>query len=390
MSTIKPSSIIRITGAAIIASLLLFSQPAHAYQSVAHRGLFHDRNDNYNLAENSVDALFRAQTFGLPGAELDLRLSEDGQVLVFHDQIANRATTIDNDGGRLNPIDVSLNTQPVVGAININSMTAGFWNGKELKTYGRNGQIVRPDGVQKLDTLDAMLAHFKNLNSPTFRLYLDIQDPTILRISGTLVKKHQLDDKVFLKFFSTKAINSANYKYAGAATCHQYAQDNNLSGLQIVPQINDGELTIEGGKAFISVFQTKLTVSDYLSCWAAAQQGFGNTAARISMVSASVPYNNMVAYNAAKEALDWAKSHGRQTMSILPNPDAGRTISGSCRFWTFQSNNVKAALFDDNARKTKLAFAEIEKPDFVVVDLMGDLQTHTWTGDFSEYSSHLC
>lgn len=108
------------------------------------------------------------------------------------------------------------------------------------------------------------------------------------------------------------------------------------------------------------------------------------------IVSASVPANNEVAFNTARDTLAWAKSAGRKTMSILPNPDAGRIINTQCTLWTYQSGSVKAARFDESARKTKLAFVEIAKPDYVVLDLMGDLGNRRWIGDFSSYIIYLC
>lgn len=234
---------------------ILLIRPLLATQAIAHRGLYHDVADKYSYAENSLNALQRAYELGLPGVELNLRLDSNGEVLVVHDMISNRATVKDNSDGILNPIDVYWKSQPSKPAISFASHSTEYWNHTQLKVYGRNGRIVnQPDGVQKLETLDAMLDHFKNLNAPKFWLFLDIQDPTILRSAGALVKKHRLDKLVFLKFFASKAIDSTTYHYNGANICYQYARWNNLAGLQIVPQINDGELTYANGRAYLNVF----------------------------------------------------------------------------------------------------------------------------------------
>ncbi|THY02980.1 hypothetical protein D6D03_04747 [Aureobasidium pullulans] len=156
-------------------------------------------------------------------------------------------------------------------------------------------------------------------------------------------------------------------------------------------RINDGELHFEGKTAYLNVFNTKLSVREYLQCWADAQKAHsGNGAALMPIVSASVPANNEVAFNTARDTLAWAKSAGRKIMSILPNPDAGRIINTQCTLWTYQSGSVKAARFDESARKTKLAFVDIAKPDYVVLDLMGDLGNRRWIGDFSSYIIYLC
>lgn len=374
-----------------ILAFVAFACPILAYQTIAHRGLFHDVNDKFAFAENSVDALYRAADLGLPGVEFDLRLSLDNQIMVTHDIQSNRATVVDNDSGKLNSIDVALNIQPAVDPIFIKSRRASSWIGTGLKTFGRNGKIVQPDGAQRMETLDAMLSHFQNLNKPNFWLILDIQDPVILSGAGALVKKYGLSSTVFLKFFATKAINSQGITYNGDNTCYQYALSNNLQGLQIIPQFNDGELTISGNSYTINVFNTQLTVEAYLNCWANTQRAHaGNGAALMPLVSASVPANNAVAYKAAQAVFAWAKSNGRKTMSILPNPDAGRIIGTQCTLWTYQSGNVKAAAFDDAARKSKLFFVETEQPDYVVADLMGDLGNRRWIGDYSSYIIYLC
>ncbi|THX41411.1 hypothetical protein D6D10_02747 [Aureobasidium pullulans] len=344
---------------ATLLTLVILVKPLFAYQTIAHRGLFHDVNDHNALAGNSVNAMYRAEALGPPSVEFDLRLSSDNQVLVFHDMISNRATSNDNYGGRLDAVDVG--SHP---AILVKSRPANSWIGTGLKSFGRNGRIVLADGAQKLETLDSMLSHFKNLNNPNFWLILDIQDPVIFSRAAAAVNAHGLSRTVFLKFFATKAINSKGIKYNGANTCYQYARKNHLSDLQIIPQINDGELHFEGEIAYLNVFNTKLSVREYLQCWADAQKAHsGNGAALMPIVSASVPANNEVAFNTARDTLAWAKSAGRKTMSILPNPDAGRIINTQCTF-------VKAARFDESARKAKLAFVEIAKPDYVVLDFV--------------------
>ncbi|KAI5239914.1 pectin lyase-like protein [Aureobasidium subglaciale] len=189
-------------------------------ETIAHRGLFHDVNDHNPMAGNTIDAMYRAESLGL---EFDLRLSSDNQVLVTHDLISNRATVKDNFGGRLDAVDISLDIQPAVAPIKVNSQPASSWIGTGLKTFGRNGKIVNPDGPQKLETLDAMLSHFKNLNNSKFWLILDIQDPLIFSRAAALIQFYGLSHIIFIKFFATKAINSKGTTYNGANTCYQSA-----------------------------------------------------------------------------------------------------------------------------------------------------------------------
>ena len=55
----------------------------------AHRGLH-----NKNIPENSLRAFEKAVERGL-GIELDIQLSKDGQVVVFHDFTLNRVAGVD-------------------------------------------------------------------------------------------------------------------------------------------------------------------------------------------------------------------------------------------------------------------------------------------------------
>lgn len=57
----------------------------------AHRGLY---NADQSVAENTLEAFKRACDKGY-GAELDIRFSKDGQIVVFHDDTLKRAAGID-------------------------------------------------------------------------------------------------------------------------------------------------------------------------------------------------------------------------------------------------------------------------------------------------------
>lgn len=170
-----------------------------------------------------------------------------------------------------------------------------------------------------------------------------------------------------------------------------------LSGLKIIPQINDGELTAyssdpdaENDDAGIAAFQTWLSIPTYLQCWADAQAQHGNNAAQMPIVSASVPWNNASATRGAWEAINWARHNGRQTMSIVPNPDAGRREGRSCTYYTWQSTNPRAAGFNFNARAAKQHFVDSVNPDYVIIDIMGDMNRSSWSSSLSSFQQELC
>jgi hypothetical protein len=222
---------------------------------------------------------------------------------------------------------------------------------------------------------------------------LDIQDPRILKLAADQVKSFGVESHFYLKFFASKGLyNTSQYEYDGADTCYQYAKGNNLTGLNVIPQINDGELDInEDDDAGLNVFQTRLSPEHFLQCWADAQSQHAD-AAKMPIVGASVPADNVSATSAAYSVIRWAQSHGRKTMTIIPNPDAGRLISGRCQLFSFQSSNVGAVSFNGGARQAKANFASDSSvhPDYIVWDVMGDLRNNTYYTDFTTFTSNLC
>lgn len=371
---------------------------AVAWQAIAHRGLFHDIDNSIALAENSLLSVVRAYDLGMPGAEIDLRLSSDGVVMVTHDVLSNRATVVDNDNGRFDSVDQALIGGRGPAGISINSRTGAQWSGTPLKIYGRNGFLVNNQLSSDMkmltlsDMLDQYKASFQNNERP-FMLLLDIQNSEILERAADMVRAKGLQSSVYLKFFATSAIDSSSYRYNGPETCAAYAHYNGLTGLNIIPQFNSGDIANNNGRPVINVFQTQLSIEEYLDCWAGAQNNFQNVAAKMTHVAASVAANQPVQAQGSANAIRWAKSNGRKTVSILPNPDAGRVIDGrTCAEFSFQSNNVAAANFDTNARNAKQNFINQmgNSIDYVVVDTMGDAGHDRYITDYNSYIVYLC
>lgn len=364
---------------------------------IAHRGIFHDANDQWNLPENSFWAVQRAYDFGLAGVELDLRLSKDGQVMVTHDQIANRTTRDDFAGGNYNPIDGANGWAP--GAHWINQETADHWQHTKLKIYGSHGNLVNNTfSNTTMQTLDGMLGQINSerddiLKSNKFMIILDIQDPNVLSKAAQIVQKwgnYGARNSVYLKFFASKGIFN-DYRYNGATTCYDYARFHNMSGLKIIPQINDGELFSfsENDDAGIAAFQTWMSVSTYLQCWAdAEQQHWGNGAAHMPIVSASVPAGKEWATKGAWEAINWARHNGRKTMSIVPNPDASHGSGRSCKYYTWQSTDPRAGGFNFSARQAKQNFVNAVNPDYTIIDIMGNIPQ--WSSSLSSFEHNMC
>jgi len=382
-----------------VASTALFAATASATQTIAHRGVFHDVDDNWAYPENSVMSVIRAKNMGLAGVELDLRLSKDGVVLVTHDQIANRTTR--NDGtsrGNYNPMDGLNGWRPK--AIFVSRDSGDHWQHTLLKAYGRNGKLLdTPRGsdeigtwhMQSLDSMFSLLRQYRSdtLNDPNFKIILDIQDADLFPKAAQVVRNHGLQNYVYLKFFVSRALYN-DPRYHGSDTCYQYAKEHGLSGMNIIPQINDGELDInEDDDARIAAFQTSLNVGDYLRCWADAEARHSD-AAHMPIVSASVPLDNDKATGAAAMAFTWAEETHRARMSIVPNPDVGRSGLGSCYTYTWQSTNVVPANFNYDARDAKQSFVNRMNPDYVIIDVMGNGHANTWKSDLTSFDQNLC
>lgn len=376
---------------------LLSASPeiASAQSVIAHRGVFHDVNDANQLPENTAQSVERAANLGLAGVELDLRLASDGDVMVTHDVISNRTTTDDNDAGMLNPVQVTLGNQRAVPAIAVSSADSVFWSSAILKAYGVNARLLTNGAGGTMTDLSSMLTTLKDRGvfaaTGRFVVILDIQDPNIFAKAATIVTREGLEGSVYLKFFAKKALFS-NYTYSGPATCAQYMKDHALADarLEIIPQINDGELDIdENDNAGVSVWGTTLSIPAYLSCWATARtQNPG--LAYMPIVSASVPEDNTGATNGAQQAFAWAGANQRNTMSIVPNPDAGVTSGSGCLVYSFSSNSVAAFGFNLGARTSKAALAANNAVTYIIYDVMGDLNRGSTTVDYTAYVQGLC
>ena len=391
----------KLTGLFAIAGIVLSSSSASAFDVIAHRGVFHDVNDSKALPENSFGALTRAYDLGIKGVELDLRLDASGGVIVTHDMITNRATKKDGASGAMNPVEIALNLQKAPSPIWFNTIRPSQLDELYLKIYGRNGKLLSnfsPDTASTVLELRDMLSRVKSrrpdiASNRYFMIILDVQDNRILTAAASIVRSLQMTNNVYLKFFASKALsNEARYAYNGADTCYNYAKMNNLSYVKIIPQINDGELDIyDDNNLGVYAFGRTLPIDTYLQCWADAQAQHGD-AAQMPIVSASVPAQDIRATAGALQAINWAQSHGRKTMTIVPNPDAGRKISGTCRLFSFQSTRVGAVSFSMEARKAKADFAANSRvrPDYIVWDVMGNADAKKWDTNFDRFTANLC
>ncbi len=360
---------------------------------VAHRGVFHDVNSpRYSYAENSYTSAINALTLGIKDIEFDLRLSHDGYIMVTHDLITNRTTGLDNDQGFMDPVKIYRGEQPSKEAVPVNFFDKWELAGQRLKVYGNNDQLrySPDDNMAELGTmLDALDS--SGLFGKGFHVFLDIQDPTVFERAAYIVSAKPYKRNIFLKFFVSRALFNKT-RYNGSDTCYAYMKAHHLDDrfLNIVPQINDGQLDInEDDDVGIKAFGTTLPIGKYLDCWRDAHNNHPNNTAYMPIVSASVPSSHIAAEAGASAALGWARSNRRKTMSVVPNPDVG-VAHGGCFTYSFQAFSVSAKQFDEIGRYTKAQFAKSQNVDYLIIDVMGDRDNRTYYTDPDRFDGNLC
>lgn len=110
----------------------------------------------------------------------------------------------------------------------------------------------------------------------------------------------------------------------------------------------------------------------------------------MAYISVSVPADDAKATAGAWKAINWAAANDLGTMTIIPNPDAARVISGKCRLFSIQSAKPGAVTFNEAARQAKSTFAGQIRPDYIIWDVMGDVKAKTWATEYQNYIKALC
>lgn len=375
-----------------VALLALISIPtAWSWQIIAHRGVFHDVKDEYCTAENSISAVIRAATMkGVSGVEIDVRAARDGKLLAFHDPVMNALTYKDNDRGLMNPVRVALKQRPQPAPYRLSDHNANELEHTAMKVYGRGARILsNAEEKPFVSSLSDLLLAIKD-SHPSLIVMLDVQNSYTADASARLISALGMQKQVYLKFWASLAI-SPGARYNGAHTCFLYAQAHRWSGIRVIPEINELQLTPRTG--FVRAFGTNLRVSEYLDCWANAQRDHSsNGAALMPMVSAMLPnFGNPSATAAAYEALDWAKAHGRQRVSVIVMPDMCTIVvgrGGGRRAWRTK-DGITAFLVGRTQVDKRRAFCDA-RADYCVVDVMADFDKYSVTADYDPYMAGLC
>ena len=162
----------------------------------AHRGL-HTRD--MSVPENSIKAFYDAASAGY-GIELDVQLSKDGQVVVFHDDTLNRVCGVDARVNEKNYSELkTLSLRNTAETIPLFTDVLAVINGRvplivELKTAGKKNRELCEKTYEILSKYSGLYC----IESFDFRivLWFRMHHPEIIRGQlATEAKKYDLQSK---------------------------------------------------------------------------------------------------------------------------------------------------------------------------------------------------
>ncbi len=208
-------------------------------RKIAHRGLF----DNIKVPENSIESFSRAIKRNNI-IELDLHLTKDNKVVVFHDDNLKRMTGIDKKINDVNYDEIkNVNLLNTKYKIPLFSDVIKFVNGKvpliiELKTDNRVGKLEK-EVVKILDNYDGLFV-IKSFN-PFIVNWFRIHRPNYIR--GLLINKNLSDFMKYIYIFISKPdFLSCHYSILKDKIIRKYKKRNIVLGWGITNQSIDSYL----------------------------------------------------------------------------------------------------------------------------------------------------
>lgn len=168
--------------------------PFHQKQGVeviAHRG-------GWRLwPENTLYAFQRSVDLGVDMLEMDVQLSKDGHLVVFHDNRVNRTT---NDTGYVHTFTLA----------ELKALDAGYkWSSDKKKTFPFRGKgIVVP-------TLKEVFEAF-----PQMRMVIEIKErkADLVAPLGNLIRQYDMQDKVLIASFDAGVLKRFRAQFPEVAT----------------------------------------------------------------------------------------------------------------------------------------------------------------------------
>ena len=176
-----------LAGLAALGGLVFLVAPGRAskkdkkpfmYKNFAHRGL---HKKDKTVPENSLAAFERASAYGY-GMELDVQLSKDKQVVVFHDKNLSRIT------GN-NELLKNLDYQELL------ELDYGKWFGEEFSGT-------------KIMTLDEVLEKFGNKINLNIEIKKNGDENETAELTVNLIEKYNCIDSCYITSFSYNALRT--------------------------------------------------------------------------------------------------------------------------------------------------------------------------------------
>jgi glycerophosphoryl diester phosphodiesterase len=418
---------------------------------VAHRGIFHGfdgerkKNDvvvtkkSPSVPENSLEALDRASRYGFKVVEIDVRLSKSGTPWVIHDYILDRTVSgilkaenkkqIEfnilkawaNRGNRLHPTWISeKNDHELVG--------------KKLKAYTSTQIKKAPDYGMEITgeflTLKQFLEKSKNrANVPL--IILDLQDPQTTSAAAKAVKEVGMQDRVVLKFFANRAVESiftgfeaTDYLDGPRQTIENWGND-----LWYIIQFNNNEFNWDDNHSPLiykytsknGVSKREWTIKEYIDAFIATKRVIGiGLSMPLSVLNQDTDLQKKAAEQVAREekAVVYIRNTYQQRglrmplFGVIVNPDVavaktfGPSRDRQCLHYSFSGKPgsitrtyaktkttktfpaVSLNLYEVEAHRRRQAFAK--SLDYFIEDAMPNGDSRTTTSDPYIIRDRLC
>ena len=205
---------------------------------IAHRGLF----NNIDVPENSLLAFQKAVESDY-GIELDIQLTSDDKLVVFHDTSLKRMTSIDKD-----LIDCTYNELLNYKLLDTDQTIPLF---KDVLNHLNDDTPliieIKPDGryIETTQRVVELMRDYRGLYNiesfnPFVVYYLKKNEPQIVRgqLAYNYLKDKNAKANIFLKFILTNLL--MNFINRPDYIAYEHSNTNNLS-FRIVSKIYNGE-----------------------------------------------------------------------------------------------------------------------------------------------------
>ena len=365
----------------------------------AHRGLFNASAAGATetltaLPENSYVSVYRADTYGVPAVEIDVRLSSDGVPIVAHDFVTARSTGLDGFNGKYNPQWAMQMQQPLAGGMKISDYTATDLTWYRLKSYDPGSKMTLTNF--KVQSLAQLLTDL-DLGKARPLIVLDLQDSATVAAAAAVVRAANMQNRVVFKFFAASAVPPMS---TGGDTFKGASDQIKIWGndLWYIIQFNDSQISGSTSSNPGRIINKDQYVDpiQWADSFRATGRLIGIGISRPSIVDSAV-LTALIRLNQHYDTVAPMPQIG-----ILINPDNSWVVPGqSCTFYRFSAKananqNVTTTAFSytDPGEQDRRNFALTQ--DYIIADLIPgkfNFQGKPYYGysaGFADYNSSFC